>query len=215
MLLLASCTASRTQLKVGKTDAGEVVEAEGMVPYNAGDMIATKRASLVDAQKNAVEKAVGVFVSGKTFVEKAVAIENNILAQTDGYIKKYDVMKEWKDGDFYHTKIRALVALKDLEKDLKEMSLLQAPELSRPRVLVKLTEKIQKETVEEKPAAAAKKKASSERTSAGRAPEKRDAGPSGSCAGRRLLFVYTGSAISVVDIKNSGGSHVRRSRDQR
>jgi hypothetical protein len=156
LLLLCAC-ASRTQLKIGKTDDGEVVEAEGMVPYT-GEFLAIKRASLVDAQKNAVEKAVGVFVSGRTFVEKAVAIENNILARTEGYVKKYDVIKEWREGDFYHTKIRALVALKDLEKDLKDMSLLQGPELSRPRVLVRVTEKIQKDAVDDKPAAAALQK---------------------------------------------------------
>ncbi len=156
-LLLVSC-AGKTQLKVGKTDHGEVVEAEGVAPYNSADLLASKRASLVDAQKNAVEKAVGVFVSGKTFVEKSVAIENNILAKTEGYIKKYDVLKDWKEGDFYHTKIRALVSLKDLEKDLNDMSLLQAPELSRPRVLVLLAEKIQKDVVDEKPASAAMQK---------------------------------------------------------
>lgn len=154
-LLLLSACASRTQLKLGKSDEGEVVEAEGMAPYNAADIIGTKRASLVDAQKNAVEKAVGVFVSGRTMVEKAVAIENNILAQTDGYIKKYDIIKEWSAENFHHTKIRALVALRDLEKDLKAMSLLQVSDLNRPRVSVTLSEKIDKETVESRPASMA------------------------------------------------------------
>src|SRR5882672_11365248 len=117
---LAGCAGSRSRLKVGQNAQGEVVEAEGFAPNNPKDMIATKRASLVDAERNAVEKAVGVFVSARTLVEKAVAIENNILARTEGYIKKYDILKEGADGEFYKTKIRALVALKDLEADLKD-----------------------------------------------------------------------------------------------
>src|SRR5688500_12605550 len=93
-LIANNCAGRKSHLKLDKTDQGEVVEAEGFAPYDPKDLINTKRGSLVDAQKNAVEKAVGVFVSGRTMVEKAVAIENNILARTDGYIKKYDVVSE-------------------------------------------------------------------------------------------------------------------------
>jgi hypothetical protein len=129
-------------LKIGATEQGEVVEAEGFAPNDPKDILATKRAALVDAQRNAVEKAVGVFVSGRTLVEKAIAIENNILARTEGYVKKYDILSEGLDKDLYKIKIRALVALKDLEKDLKAMSLLNEPELKRPRVSMKLDETI-------------------------------------------------------------------------
>jgi len=71
LILLASCSGSRSRLKVGVTDEGEVVEAEGLAPNDPADVVSTKRASLVDAQKNAVEKAVGVYVSGRTLVEKS------------------------------------------------------------------------------------------------------------------------------------------------
>src|SRR4051812_37593662 len=91
--LLAGC-AGKSHLKVGRSADGEVVEAEGFAPNDPKDIINTKRGSLVDAQRTAIEKAVGVFVSARTMVEKAVAIENNILARTDGYIKKYDVISE-------------------------------------------------------------------------------------------------------------------------
>ncbi len=158
LLLFSACAGSHSRLKIGQSSNGEVVEADGAAPYNAADILATKRSSLVDAQKNAVEKAVGVFVSGRTMVEKAVAIENNILARTDGYVKKYDIVKEWQDGGLYYTRIRALVALKDLQQDLKEMSLLGSTELSRPHVAVNITEKIQKDIVEEKPASTALQK---------------------------------------------------------
>ena len=60
VFLLAGCAGSKTRLKMGATAQGEVVEAEGFAPNNTKDILATKRAALVDAQKNAVEKAVGV-----------------------------------------------------------------------------------------------------------------------------------------------------------
>lgn len=145
VLVAAGCSGSRSRLKIGQTAEGEVVEAEGLAPNDASDLVATKRASLVDAQRNAVEKAVGVFVSARTLVEKAVAIENNILARTDGYVKKYDVLDERVDDGLYYTRIRALVSLRELEKDLDDLSLLQTPEIERPRVHVAIVEKIGKE----------------------------------------------------------------------
>lgn len=145
LILLVGCAGSKTRLKIGKTVDGEVVEAEGFAPYDAKDIVNSKRGSLVDAQRNAVEKAVGVFVSARTMVEKAIAIENNILARTDGYLKKYDIISEGVvENNLYRTRIRALVALKDLEKDLKEMSLLKTPDLKRPRLRIDLSEQADK-----------------------------------------------------------------------
>ncbi len=154
--ILVGCVGPKSRLKLGKTAEGEVVEAEGFAPNDPKDILATKRSSLVDAQRNAIEKAVGVFVSGKTMVEKAIAIENNILAKSDGYIKKYDVIAEGpSENNLYRTKIRALVALKDLEKDLKQMSLLKTAQVLRPRVTIDLVEKVDKAAVDEGAASSA------------------------------------------------------------
>ncbi|MFN0118363.1 MAG: hypothetical protein ACKVQC_08765 [Elusimicrobiota bacterium] len=153
LLLLSACSTHRSHLKVGKSVQGEVVEAEGLAPYDSADLIQTKRISLVDAQKNAVEKAVGVFVSGKTFVEKAVAIENNILAKTDGYVKKFDILSQSVEGGFYKTKIRALVALKDIEDDLRSSSLLNLQDFQKPRLVLLMSENIQEGVINEDKAA--------------------------------------------------------------
>ena len=107
-LILAGCAGSRSSLKKGE---GEVVIAEGFAPYEPDDLLKTKRASLTDAQRPAVEKVVGVFVTAKTLVEKAVAIENNIMSQTEGWVKTYEILKEGPvEGGLYRTKIKALRA---------------------------------------------------------------------------------------------------------
>ncbi|MCB4757001.1 MAG: hypothetical protein LHV69_08275 [Elusimicrobia bacterium] len=155
VLIVSGCAGKKSRLKMGQTQEGEVVEAEGLAAYDANDLISTKRASLVDAQRNAVEKAVGVFVSARTMVEKAIAIENNILAKTDGYVKKYDILSEGVDQGLYKTRIRALVAFRELEADLKEMSLLNMPLLERPRVSVSFDEEVERKPVTEHTAASA------------------------------------------------------------
>ncbi|HLG28774.1 MAG TPA: hypothetical protein VI387_01070, partial [Candidatus Brocadiales bacterium] len=116
-----------------------MVEAEGMAPIT-NDLQATKKASLADAQRVAVEKVVGVFVSGKTLVEKAITIEQNILVKTAGYIKKYEVIKEWQEQGFYHTRIKALVSYQKILDDLNKMAILQSHLIGNPRIVILIKE---------------------------------------------------------------------------
>lgn len=121
--LLAGCFGGR--LKVGPTKGGEVVEAEGWSPYDAEDLLGTKKRSLVEAQKKAVEKVVGVYISAKTRVSQAITLNQNILANVSGYIKKYEIRSEKRDGGFYKTKIRALVRYEKVGEDLNALGLIQ------------------------------------------------------------------------------------------
>lgn len=138
------CASSqKPRLKLGESAEGEVVEAEGLSAVT-GDLIGVKRAALADAYKNAIEKVVGVFISARTMVDKAVTIQQNILGKTDGYIKKHEVIKEGKEADgIYHTKIRALVSYQQIQNDLKELDILQSPTLGNPRVAILLDETIE------------------------------------------------------------------------
>ena len=98
--LLVSACAPKSRLKLGQTAEGEVVEAEGVVTLQKNDLPATESAALAAAERSAVEKVVGVYVSGKTVVEKAALIESRILARTEGYISKYDLISKGPDGEF-------------------------------------------------------------------------------------------------------------------
>jgi hypothetical protein len=141
--LIVGCAGSKSRLKLGETAEGEVVEAEGFSAMT-GDLIGVKRASLQDAFKNAIEKVVGIFISARTMVDKAVTIQQNILGKTDGYIKKHDVIKEGQEPDgLYHTRIRALVSTKQIQNDLKELDILQSPAVGNPRVAILLDETVE------------------------------------------------------------------------
>lgn len=144
-MALTACAGSKSHLKTGKTLEGEVVEAEGLVPYNSLDLPATKAAALAAAQRSAVELVVGVYVNAKTRVDKAVTIEQNILSRTSGYIKRYEILSEGRSGDWYKMRIRALVSTKDLHDDLDSRGLLRQASVGNPRVAILLKEYV-KET---------------------------------------------------------------------
>lgn len=151
-LLLAACSGSQTRLRNGKTLEGEVVEAEGQAPYNGSDLAATRAAALAAAQRAAVELVVGVYVSGKTKVDKAVAVESNILSKSEGLIKRYEVLSEGRSGDWYKMRIRALVATKDIHEQLENMGLIRSPALGNPRVAILLQEYVGEKEETSRPA---------------------------------------------------------------
>lgn len=98
----------------------EVVEAEGMAPA-AGEADAARKSALADAQRNALALVVGVYVSQDAMVSKSVLIDENITSQTEGYIEKYETLKEWRDGEFYKVRIRAHVRKEDLSAKLRTL----------------------------------------------------------------------------------------------
>ena len=145
-MFLAACAGPR--LKLGQAQGGEVVEAEGSVVNDPSDPVGTRKKALLEAQKAAVEKVVGLYLSSRTMVEKAMLVDQNILTRTDGYIKKYDILSEKQDGNLFKTRIRALVAFGDVGKDLDALGLLKSPAVGNPRVIVQLNEKIQGQPID-------------------------------------------------------------------
>ncbi|MDD2804518.1 MAG: hypothetical protein PHV33_03110 [Elusimicrobiales bacterium] len=98
----------------------EVVEAEGMAPV-VGDLDGARKTALAEAMKNALALVVGVYVSQDALVSKAVLIDDSITSRSEGYIEKYETLKEWRDGDFYKTRIRAHVRKEDLSAKLRAL----------------------------------------------------------------------------------------------
>lgn len=148
-VMLAGCAGGRKMTRTFSGEPGEIVEAEGVAPIVKDDQIGARTAALADAQKSAVELVVGVYISAKTMVEKAVTIQSNVLAKTEGYITRYDILKEGKDGAFYKVRIKALVKLADINKDLEALGLLVKPEeAGNPRVSIIIEEEIDGEVAE-------------------------------------------------------------------
>lgn len=116
----AGCSGNRRS-SINPAYETEVVEAEGMAPVVDGDVEGAKKTSLHDAMKNALGLVVGVYVSQDAMVSKSILIEENITSQTEGYIEKYETLKEWRDGEFYKTRIKAHVRKEDLSAKLRTL----------------------------------------------------------------------------------------------
>ena len=99
----------------------EVVEAEGMAPIVGGDVEGARKTSQGEAMKNALGLVVGVYVSQDALVSKSILIDESITSQSEGYIEKYETLKEWRDGEFFKTRIRAHVRKEDLAAKLRNL----------------------------------------------------------------------------------------------
>ncbi|NNN07311.1 MAG: hypothetical protein HKL90_15580 [Elusimicrobia bacterium] len=134
---LAAC--AHDPLRLAPGEQGEVVESEGWAPWNAADPQGSRRRSLADAQRKAVEAVVGVYVSAKTRVDADATVEQRILSEVSGYVRRYQVLNVRQDGGFLKTKLRALVLYKKVGDDLKRLGLTRPPALpGDPRVSVSL-----------------------------------------------------------------------------
>src|SRR5262249_32654718 len=122
---LSGCGHAR--LRPGSADEGEVVDAEGWAPLDDRDPLGARNRALADAEKKAVEKVVGAFISAKTRVDQAVNVDQRILAKVDGYIKKYDLLGERREDGFLKTRIRALVLYRRVGDDLRAIGLARPP----------------------------------------------------------------------------------------
>lgn len=126
MLLLVFTAAPL--LKAASASDTLVVTAEGLVDPNSelykkdkGLMIDDLRK---DARRQAIEKAVGVYVESSTLVENYLLIEDKVLSKSKGLIKQIidQSSPELRDDGLMHMEITAEVFISDVKQALKELS---------------------------------------------------------------------------------------------
>jgi len=159
-LILAGCGGAKQVVKSDITDTQaekEVlieVEAESLIAPIAGNILATKEQGLEAAKRNAIEKAIGVWITGQQIVSQAALIEERIFSKVGGYIKDYKVLSQGADGEFYKTKIWASVKQADIRKQINDLGLLlQTKTINNPRVVVLVEEYVNGALVDNQTAA--------------------------------------------------------------
>ena len=106
-LLVATCTFA---------DSAEIVNVEGR------GVGANKAEALKDAYRDAVERAVGMYVDAEQKMKNEELVEDQILTQSNAYIEKYDVVKEkTKPNGLVEIRINAEVKKSALTKKLSDM----------------------------------------------------------------------------------------------
>ncbi|MBI5641902.1 MAG: flagellar assembly protein T N-terminal domain-containing protein [Deltaproteobacteria bacterium] len=115
------------------------VEATGTASISSNTAL-SRDAAIADAQRKAVEQAVGTLVASETIVENYQALRDTVYTKTRGYIRSYNLIKESQAQGLYQVTISAEVALGDLKDDLGAMGILHVKS-ERPRVLFMIAEK--------------------------------------------------------------------------
>ena len=95
--------------------------------------------ALKRAMRSAIERGVGVLVDSETLIEKNQLISDKVYAEVKGYINSYDVLEKSEEEGLHMVKIKAVVSLKRLRKNLKGLNIVLA-EKENPRVMVSIKE---------------------------------------------------------------------------
>jgi hypothetical protein len=98
------------------------VTAVGMVLNNSSEPAQSRQRSLIEAQKIAVEKAIGTTVKAHELVDRSILVESTIDTQTAGRIRQFQILRQWIDGIWMKTAIKAEVDLADPTEDHYDLS---------------------------------------------------------------------------------------------
>ena len=119
LVAVSTLTACHT-FRIGPKGEGEYVTAESLVPYDENNLRQMKKDGILAAQRAAVEKVAGVFISSATTVEQAQLVEDKIVSKSAGFIRHSHVQKSYRKGDEFYTKIKAMVLVKDIGEIIKQ-----------------------------------------------------------------------------------------------
>ena len=110
----------------------KVVEVEGSSFLSREDAIR-------QAQRSAVELAVGVFIHSKTEVENFAIKKDRIMSRTQGYITRYTILGEEKTEGLYTVRLSATVSMDKIKDDLLAMKIL-LESMERPKLMILIEE---------------------------------------------------------------------------
>ena len=112
-------------VKIAPAETKEVV-AEGRAAIGVGGALAARQAATQQALRNAVEKALGVYVSARTLTQNYQMVRDQVLTRSDGYAALKEILSEKIGTQEVSVTIRALVSLKPLAQQLKTLRLTRA-----------------------------------------------------------------------------------------
>lgn len=120
----------------------ESVVAKGIARIYGGDLRGAKKRALLDAYKNAISQKLPIHISSSFRMENYSQLYSNCVAQSDGYIKEYTILKEGilqDNRDYYEVIIDAGVAPGSMKnnEDIAALKLFSQT-IGNPKVLLLL-----------------------------------------------------------------------------
>jgi hypothetical protein len=132
MILMVSLTSSVSA-------ESKPITVTGKASIVGANVQVSRNNALKDAYRQAVEGGLGVWLSSQTVVDKNVVVHDKILANTQGYVTKYEVLNEGRDGDLYFVTIRAFVAVDAIGADFKKIVMTLKRQMDNPKISFVLT----------------------------------------------------------------------------
>ncbi len=114
-------------------------EATGQAAILNGDKPAAREKAIADALRQAVQMAVGTIVTSTTEVADFQTKMDQVLTHSQGFVRKYDIVKEGLDGDVVQITIKAQIGMGELNEDLAAKGLLMARK-NMPRTMLLIAE---------------------------------------------------------------------------
>jgi len=128
--------------------AQQKVTAKGTATIQKEFVDIARSKALDEAQRNAVEQAAGVMITGTTAVENFQVKMDSILSESSGFIDKYDIISEKQSGNQYEVVITAYISEGKLRDKMAAIKLIMARK-SNPRVMLIFKDSESKDAVAE------------------------------------------------------------------
>ena len=132
----------------GTAPAQDKILAEGMAAIHSNLVDIARDKAIDNAQRNAVERVVGVMITSSTEVENFQLKLDQILSESRGFINTYKVISEKREGDMYRVTIEADVGKGKLKERMEAVNLIMMRK-SKPRLMIIFGGQAQKDAVAE------------------------------------------------------------------
>ncbi len=117
-----------------------IVNADGWATILQKDKSLARDRAIKNAMYNAVRKAIGTMIEGESIVSGGVLVSQEIRAKAFGFVKKYDILKEYIDEDVFVVSIKAVVSKKKIKESIRDL----LEKLGKPKIAIMIGEKINK-----------------------------------------------------------------------
>jgi hypothetical protein len=132
-LLLAVLLTGAAHAQAPGPVAQQEVVAEGRA---AGSDLKARDEATHRALRAAIEKGVGTLVDSETMTQNFQLLDDRIYSQVKGYVTSYDVVSDNNgEGGIYRVKVKAMVALGALRKDVQALHIIKSQK-KNPRIMV-------------------------------------------------------------------------------
>ena len=126
-------------LVIGAFAQSKEIKAKGYGTIHGDNKAAARDKAIEDAQRKAVEQAMGTMISSESVTKNFQLISDRILSLSSGYIEKYRVISEKEVDGEVEVEIAAIVGMSKLNDSVQAIKNL-IRRMDRPKIMVLIAE---------------------------------------------------------------------------